>query len=1195
MKNMKLLVFLLIFTIFIIPEVQSQGCQPDCAPNIVLNPSFYDDTNQWTPYGSGDISVQTQGQEKVLSIVNTDGSNIGVWQDYYPPESIRQPLFFEYMVKPITMGDGALVAMDMAVTYDDGTTRFMIGSLQAQPGDIGKWVKKENMHYPEKPVTKIRTILLNYYNQSSALYDNISVKLLNETETMDINNGFVTMKLSGWGYVNSIDYQGEEVLSQMNPLSRIYTDETNYLQSNRIYPEGNNVFGIRYLNSDFEIRLKITPRQGYFVFDVIETINPSSEDIYKIEFLTVYPEHVIQFETDWAQNAPDTELFFESLPMNPETVCRLVSIQYLCKVYKRFGLNGSAALIAAPKSQYFNTITRMINEYTLHDKMVYDEKWISDNEIYRDSYIFARVTQGNYQDILNYVKRGGFGYILLIGPHLFGHFNQPYPGTFQSIEDFYSAMDEFLEDGIKVGIHSQFGRISIDDPYFQDLQKNAYKRKIGNLQNTISAADTEIQIDNIFSTNSTFLYFYKQSHEFLIDNEIIRCDSYSGDTLSSCFRAQKYTQATGHSQNVPVYILARSTNNLNFLNSKNWSLIEESASFFGEVARRVNTTYLYFDGMTYYGSNEMERDEICLMTFKIKYAYIQEAGIDIPLAQLSGGCDHDFSWYYTSKHATDDGVVFKNKEFTKNYKLDLILTNNPYSSRSNFYEMGWWKIHGSSLSDGRYDFDATSPDDTQYAMLKVLAGETSMGLQLSSFYEDHQKIGSLLNIIGLYHRLIKEDIRNDLVPDHIKDYLKEPDKEAEVNNISGYNLVEKVADRQYASWSSSNPYTYSINNPFNNQKPIIEIRPRFDYYSFGDSRHTTITDFSSASTFPVETDSDITCTIQNGGTLSIVNSGSSIGMCRISIPGTFSLLRKRGLGLSIDGDGGGEMVIVRLNPPSLFPDTQSRDFKFYADFSGRRDLILGDPTTDQYDYLGSEYVYQRAKVRSWNYNYNNNQVSIYIYTLPGTYSLKLNSLKGLQEKGQSQLVNPIVRINTQIITFPVTLSMSEGGPYLLEYNGHTGNYNLYNQNYGLLSQGSVQTDASLNSGTNSIEVSSDTSNTEYSTRAEVRLSAYDDEDNDRIPTDGSYSVSYLPCGLNSDFCDDNCPQDYNPGQEDSNYNGIGDACEVTVCNTPADEDCDGCVDMDEATIYIDMWFASETQVSMVQLVRALEAWKEPCN
>jgi hypothetical protein len=52
---------------------------------------------------------------------------------------------------------------------------------------------------------------------------------------------------------------------------------------------------------------------------------------------------------------------------------------------------------------------------------------------------------------------------------------------------------------------------------------------------------------------------------------------------------------------------------------------------------------------------------------------------------------------------------------------------------------------------------------------------------------------------------------------------------------------------------------------------------------------------------------------------------------------------------------------------------------------------------------------------------------------------------------------------------------------------------------------------------------------------------------------------------------------------------------TTECTTHGDKPpCDGCVDAGEIGEYIDRWYASSQDVSMVQLVRALEKWKVGC-
>ena len=70
---------------------------------------------------------------------------------------------------------------------------------------------------------------------------------------------------------------------------------------------------------------------------------------------------------------------------------------------------------------------------------------------------------------------------------------------------------------------------------------------------------------------------------------------------------------------------------------------------------------------------------------------------------------------------------------------------------------------------------------------------------------------------------------------------------------------------------------------------------------------------------------------------------------------------------------------------------------------------------------------------------------------------------------------------------------------------------------------------------------------------------------DRCPSDPNKTQPGLcGCGVadtdsdgdNTPDCNDNCPNDYNPGQEDTNSNNIGDVCECELDSEP-DGDVDG--------------------------------------
>lgn len=1128
--------------------------------NLIKNPKFDYGLNDWILYGGGIKEVRDVNGDNKLYIENNDTGNIGIYQSFDFNESKTNPFFVSYKINLTNFSNAAFVSLNMYVLYDNDSYSYNLGPFYVHNDDLFIEREKTFIFIPNRPVKKISIFLINYYNYSSAYYDDIVLHEITPDDEIVLENNSVKLILYKYGHVKSLLYNGEEKLkksSSLNPLSKLYFNDSSIKYSNSIASLGNNQYRIGYYGTETEVIMNITIHQDYLKFSIFNITN-LDERINYISLFSLPTEHIPDLEKDWAVNSSENEIFSSALPLNVNVIC----YDWLneCRIFNKSGFIGNPAVfMLTPKINYFDKIEDIINENNILATYTDDGKWLRNTKEFRDSYLFAYIDKNNYREFLELAKKGKFRQFLALGPLYFGDFT--HVTGFNSIDDFYLAADEFIRNKIKFGIHNMMNEMQTNDKYLINLSNpdillkdNFYNENIGKLTGSIDEYVTEIILDNNLGNNRVFQYReefernYKpaMATRFIIDNEIILCRNYSGNKLLNCSRGFDGTIAKSHNINGEIGIMPEGDYGIALFITPYSELHNRSIAAFKKTADRINLSYLYVDGYSF--SPDIDFDWNFKINLMQKYGVVEYIkGLNkIPYIQFAAS-GSKMQWFYGGKVASGDGVVFKNKEFTKNFKLNkAIITNNPYSRI--IYEMGWWKIHGSNLGSGVYDYDSTTYDDIDYAMTKVIVYDTSLGLQFSSYYSLNKRVNSSLELIGKYNDLMYKDIDEKIIPKTARDYLKQPDNEAKISNVSGYNLIEKEVFKNYAIWNSSVNYTYQINNPFKKQKLKIEIRPKFDYYGFNDIRNILIFNFSNDllndKITITKSSANITC-FNDKGTINIYNSGNSLGGCKLRIIKDFSLTNKRGIGISLIGDNKNELVTIAFGKSYAYAYGE-RAYDFAINFSGEKEIIMGDAITNEQIIDGNTIFWDTGKFfgRSWDYDFSNsNYIDVYIDNIkPGeSYSIKLKEIKGLEEK-RSNLVNVSISIGNQKLIFPVKLNLSEKSSSILEYDGSRGIYELYSYNYDFISSGNASP-IFLNPGTNEIIVSSDTSSPEHISRADIRISVYDDEDDDLVPSDGNYDASYMPCNGDNDFCDDNCPDVYNPAQTDSDNDGVGDLCD----------------------------------------------------
>ncbi len=923
------------------------------------------------------------------------------------------------------------------------------------------------------------------------------------------------------GEVKSLKHNGKEKLSSAVPLSRIYLSDGTVKNPLSIAPLKAGEYKIRYAGIETEVILGINAtKKDYITFEILKVINPDAR-INEIDIFAMNPSNVPFTNRDFALNSGSDELFLNFLPLEVETVCGLLEGAYYgCKASKWMGFeNRRGALLTATKANYWDAFKQLIADYHLPNVVLGDGKWFRESGKMRESYLFVTITENNYRQLLDYGKRGNFKQLLVFKPLIPGSYGTP-SAFGGSMSDFKNALQSFVDNGIKVGIHGHFNRIDERDSLFHPVNQSLFKKGIGKLGAGISDTAGAFTLTN---ANRELLsspgYFSGWAYHLIIDNELIQCNSYANNQFLGCSRGL-HTTKVPHVSGAEVYLVPNHVGF--FINPDNERIKQSSIDSYARLANDLKVNLIYSDGTAFPGEPGMKDDVKSSYAIKMGLLPYLNSFKTFPLVQngedLSG-----FAWHYSGREASWDGVNFKNKEFTKKFKTKLVAPNNPYALGQK--EFGWWNVFGSGLIGETTDDNAAiTYDEVHYVMTKALTMEAPLGLLVDESFEKHAFKHTIFDLFGKYQSLINEDFNTGFVPQKIKDHLKRPEKEAEISNVSGWNLIEKKLDNQYAVWNNTSNYGYTLDNPFGDQKLKVEIRPRFDYHPYDDARHLKLVDFSDAASLISSSHPQVTCSINQDGVLSISTGLDTKGYCKIRIPGSFNLGGKRGIGISVTGDGNDEEVVLRLASGQF----GKRDFGAKVDFNGQKNVVLGDPLIVISDVGGD----LDSPLRHWGFEYTSlDQIELYVFVKPRNpreqktvYSVQLHSLKALQEKGQSKLVTPVLEVNGRTITFPVNISAMGSGPHLIEYNGYTREYNAYSPNYELISFGKIPGDnIVVSKGANRISVSSDTSNPEYASRADVIISVHNDEDNDGVPTNGNYDESFVPCTGRNNFCDDSYP------------------------------------------------------------------------
>lgn len=1131
---------------------EALACPDDCR-NLVRNGRFNDGVDHWRATRSHAARTDRDGDSRFLRLENRTGGDLSISQQLTIGGEHDACYVVGYRVKALSLPKDGTITLDAVVQYADGTNDFIIAPFKVGPQDIGHWRARFTELPRGRAIQSIKLILFANGQGASACFDDLVVAKVDDTAGFAFSTRVATMAVNEAGMLVSVRSGDRELLRSPEPLALIEMQDGSQFPSRSFERIEGDTYRVTFGVCPIELRATITSHDRYIAFNLIG-VTDVDERVRRIDLFRIRPGHIPQRQEDkaWAINASADEVFFNAVPLDANALCYVDGPRLVCRFSPFLGWTGGGALIATTKAEYWDAMEDVARDQPVPYVKTDDGKWFRKSIRLRDSYLFPTLTPGNADQILDYAKRGGFRDVLI---------HEVYKGTydkpihFESLDALKVVADRFKAAGIAVNLHvfanqvEQQGDVVDFTQPAMSLVDVIYSIPVGALAADIDASDRVIPLDRELDWSHEFQHYAKAPDGFgfgtmwdwglfLIDNEIVRCKGCDGASLSRALRGAERTKAVAHRKGAEVRYIPRTAGY--FINPENMTLRRQSVEGMRRTLNAIGANFVYFDGFPFLNYPGMDALETHALMHKIGILPYVEANPPI-MAQL-GGTSPPMAWFYAGRVATDDAPIFRNNQFVRERKVRRrIAEDHPYDQTMS--ELGWWKLNGAAFDRG-YDHDAVTMDDVHYVMGKVLAYDIPVGLQLGFEHERLASLDAIFNLMGRYHALRDAYRKAPLIPQSIRQWLRNPDADAELSAAPGWHLVRKMTQSDELLLDRAASSEVVVENTFAAQALQFELRSRPDYVGLDAPGNHVIFDRRRPAIRHVEIDGEgIECKIENDGWISIRNSGSLWGSCRLMIDGEHTINHRRGIGIRMTGDRRKSLVIVSCVQNGF----ARRDYKLLVDFQGERDVILGSPTTDEFDVVDGEIVTPQdvSKPRHWELTLDRPvtfEIQIQNIAPHSQMRLQFKKIVALEEKYDSPLVNPVVTVGEQSLTFPLTLKLNDRDGYALQYDGRTGAYRVLSSNREVLATGETDK-VRLEPGRSRLRVTSDTSDAAFGSRAELIVHLYDDQDGDGVPDDGDLSPNGRRCSGEDQFCDDNCPAVWNPDQADSDGDGIGDACD----------------------------------------------------
>lgn len=736
-------------------------------------------------------------------------------------------------------------------------------------------------------------------------------------------------------------------------------------------------------------------------------------------------------------------------------------------------LTGSkVAVIGCPSDNLLNIIEQVEIENGLPHPTI-GGVWARKSKEVRQSYLFTDYSEGTVDEVIDYARTGGFGYITIYdglwnsthGTYLINEKN--FPGGEAGLK---KAVKKIHDAGLKAGVHNMNGLLSRNDPLVHPVPHPGLSKRKENertLERDIDALETFIPITTspkgLLEKSGKSL---TDNRDIQIDNEIITYDDIQATPpygFVGCKRGAYGTISARHQKESKIQNIGEC-----------WGFFEpDIESDLGDIVSRnlagamdnIEFDMIYPENVS--GSGYGPSWYLANVIVNKLYNYTKR---EILWAHEPAS---NWAWHVLARGNTTDFVT---RGIIEHFDIASIDNSRRFAADLQPFEFGWFGFFGKEI-----DRDATIPREVEYAYSKTCAYNGAMSIETN--LDALRANGRTKEMFAIMKNWEDLKLENYFSKNAIEK-LQQKGKEFTLDKDSQGNWVARqivYGPEKYIGNLDGKDNAWSFENTFSSQpfRVLIKSMPRLADY--GDRENKVLIkpgelNFATSVQGPMGGGRN-----SEGTSFKMTNSTEQVkigdmsfkvvatnnsekpdgwGCAEIIMDQIHDMTKNRAVGTWVYGDGSGVPLHFVVEDAGRWV---VRDWWVKLDFKGWKYVLIPEPAKGEV--YGFNYPYSSYwPIRHINYS---KMARVYVFLTniapQQSVSCYFTQLEALREK-PSIIKNPKITVGAQAIMFPVTLSTED----YLEFEGSS-RFRAFNSEGKTIADNNIQTQAPvLNGGNNQV-------------------------------------------------------------------------------------------------------------------------------